>query len=31
MGLNLLEKTELWIDEITLEHTNLTDPCAGPA
>lgn len=25
MGLNLLEKTELWINEITLEHTNLTD------
>lgn len=25
MGLNLLEKTELWINEITLDHTNLTD------
>ncbi|MCI9511415.1 MAG: competence/damage-inducible protein A [Oscillibacter sp.] len=25
MGLNLLEKTELWINEITLEHTNLTN------
>lgn len=25
MGLNLLEKTELWIHEITLEHANLTD------
>lgn len=25
MGLNLLEKTELWINEIILDHTNLTD------
>lgn len=25
MGLNLLEKTELWINEITLDNTNLTD------
>lgn len=25
MGLNLLEKTELWINEITLANTNLTD------
>lgn len=25
MGLNLLEKTELWVNEITLDGTNLTD------
>lgn len=25
MGLNLLEKTELWVNEITLDNTNLTD------
>ena len=25
MGLNLLEKTELWVNEITLENANLTD------
>ena len=25
MGLNLLEKTELWVNEITLEHANLSD------
>ena len=25
MGLNLLEKTELWVNEITLEHANLCD------
>ena len=25
MGLNLLEKTELWVNEITLDDTNLTD------
>jgi hypothetical protein len=25
MGFNLLEKTELWINEITLEHANLTE------
>ena len=25
MGLNLLEKTELWVNEITLDNANLTD------
>ena len=25
MGLNLLEKTELWVNEITLENANLSD------
>lgn len=25
MGLNLLEKTELWVNEITLDNTNLTE------
>ena len=25
MGLNLPEKTELWVNEITLDNTNLTD------
>lgn len=25
MGLNLLEKTELWVNEITLEQANLSD------
>jgi hypothetical protein len=25
MGLNLLEKTELWVNEITLQNANLTD------
>lgn len=25
MALNLLEKTELWVNEITLENANLTD------
>ena len=25
MGLNLLEKTELWVNEITLANANLSD------
>ena len=30
-SLNLLEKTELWVNEITLEQTNLTDLAAAVA
>ena len=37
MGLNLLEKTELWVNEITLANANLSDMadadgsgCAAP-
>lgn len=31
MGLNLLEKTELWVNEITLDNVNLTDLASAVA